>query len=228
MNSNDGTTAVQVSPIPTESEMTRIRQIFEYAANAIVRASELGKQVTELEGKFTTLERDYTSVMARNDELVQSLQEVRLQRDEAQSKLVEVRSSFDKAQQDIANGRSESEHYRTNLDKTLQELEAVKADRDGAYKAWHEAEARADEAVAMLAQIKKTLGIVDPPKVAPQAEPIPQATPTVIHDPEPRPMTEAEQAEAKAGVEAIQKAESDVDFNRPYHWDTTLNRWVND
>lgn len=214
MNSNDGTTAVQVSPIPTESEMTRIRQIFEYAANAIVRASELGKQVTELEGRFKTLENDHTQVLARNDELVQSLSEIRMQRDEAQSKLVEVRSSLSNAQGEIEVGRKALTEATDKINRLEADVRRLQDELTDTISHWDKADARATQAEANLAKVKSALGIVDPPKVAPQAEPQPPDAGPVqsIISPEPRPIEPAD----------------GVDFNRPYHWDTTLNRWVND
>lgn len=183
--SSDGTTAVQVSPIPTESEMTRIRQIFEYAANAIVRASELGKKVDDLQAQFDGINSDLGHAIAKNDELVQSLQEVRLQRDEAQSKLVEVRSSlsnmnaeFDKV---VADAKAKSEQIeKLNAENTtvtrqyLDEIDVAEGHRK-----------RAEAAEAALAKIKGALGI---PEVAAKPEPIPQPdAPTPI----PAPTTES-------------------------------------
>lgn len=194
MNSNDGTTAVQVSPIPTESEMASIRQIFTNVANALVRASELAQQVTQLESRLNLLDHDYTQVMARNDELVQSLHEVRTQREAARTELALVIVERDAADAEAtanANGWNEAKHLIDDLNARLNQ---TSNDYNEAMNSWHKAETERDEALAALAKIKSALGIVDPPKPEPQPKPSPMevhpAPSEPVVNPEPRPLSQ--------------------------------------
>lgn len=183
--SSDGTTAVQVSPIPTESEMASIRQFFANVANALVNASELAKEVEDLRSKFNVLDHDYRVVMARNEELVQSLHEVRAQRDEAQRSTTELKEALHAAQNEAtanANGWARAKEDVAALEA---ELGKVKTDLDMEIESMLAAERRANEAEAALAKIKSALGIVDPPKPEVAAKPEPTAETVVVPHPEP-------------------------------------------
>lgn len=204
---SDGTTGIQVAPIPTESEMASIRQIFTNVANALVRASELAKTVTELETKFSSLNEDHTRVMARSDQLEQSLSEARMQRDEAQSNLVQVKAERDAANAEAtanANGWSEA---KTEVDNLNAKLETVGIDRDAAYKAWQEVDARAAKAEATLNELKAKMETFFSKPAEPTASPEPI--------PEPRPLTEAEVHPPQADDPNLPKAEPEQAFT-PY------------
>jgi len=223
---SDGTTGIQVAPIPTESEMASIRQIFTNVANALVRASELAQQVTDLEARFSSLNQDHMKVMARNDELTQSLHEVRSQRDDGARLLDETANNLRAAQASITDLTHQVEFGKTEIDRLNAKLKQVNDEAAHYAEEADKHERRASEAEAKLKAIHQTLGI---PEVAAKPEPTPTPEPTQAQpepytppvNPEPRPLSQEEAApRTEQGPE--------VDFTKPYHWDPATNRWVND
>lgn len=165
----DTTTTV---PAATEGEMAHIKQIFERAANAIVQASELSKQVGELQAQFTSLKNDLEHFRQRNAELDTMLSDVRTQRDKA----IEERDSATRNARDldetcynqqntISNLKAEVEDIRNKLNRAL-------TDSDSWMQAAEKSDNDLQAANSKLAKLREALGIVEP-----KAEPTPVPQP---------------------------------------------------
>ena len=120
-------------PAPTHDEpedMGAVRSIFDRAANAIVEASRLSKEVAALRSEFDTLKWDMEYLRARNRELDEMLAQTRAQRDEALSQvhafrneLVEAKSHNDS----LTAAQASNEHSIASLEA---ELGQTRKDRD--------------------------------------------------------------------------------------------------
>ena len=178
---SDGTMS-PLAPVQ-EDEMSHIRQIFDRAANAIVQASELSKQVADLQSQFQALKNDMEYLRKRNAELDVALADVRGQRDQAMRERDEAKNNH-AAEQNKAGDLQAKLDYANRLNEALQsELTSTKADRDQAYDAWHKAETAKDEAEGKLRDIEdfaqRAFGLsrLQPiPAPQPVAEPIQAVT----------------------------------------------------
>lgn len=163
---DNGNTAVSISPVPSEDEMSGIRQIFERAANAIVQASELARQVTDLQAKFDKLNGDMEYILSRNQELITSLNEVRGQRDTAMRERDEANNQIH-SQGNTITQLQETNTYQAGVINDLRaKLEAMTNDRDIALDEWHKADEAKALAEGKLADIEahmaKAFGLARP------------------------------------------------------------------
>src|SRR6267154_759270 len=186
---SDGNTGLSMTPVPSEDEMTSIRQIFERAATAIVQASELAKQVAELQAQFNSLRNDMEYLRQRNQELDTALADVRTQRDTAMRERDEVKDKAHSFEMALSQANDTNAQQAATIQRLRDELAMVSADRDQAYDAWHKAELSADEAKSKLAKVQSALGIVDPPKPVEAPQPVveppqPATEPVVQADPQ--------------------------------------------
>lgn len=211
---NTGTTGIPVasSPsVPTEQEMSTIRSMFERAANAIVQASELSVKLTELEGRFNALQQDMEAQRRRNQELDEFLTDVRRQRDEARNQAFEAQRKLSDTQAELGHAQELVKSQADEIERLKTELKAAQEDAHTAHESADRAQERAQTAEAKLHEIEefaqRAFGLAKP---QPQPEPAPWAQP---EPGEPKPLT---------------VPVPEVDYDRPYHWDHVLNRYVND
>ena len=224
MTSTDGTTAIQVSPIPTETEMNGFRSMLDRALNAIVQASELAKVVDNLKVEVAQFSQDIESQRRRNQELDEMLSHVRAQRDKAEAELSHAQSENIKLSSDLSFSYSEKDRLISDMINIKAELEATKNTLAGEQDARTEAELSLEEAKAKLAEIenkmKAVFGFVKPepvPTPEPSGHPL---TVTDIQEVKPED-AHAEQAQAKRKV---WEDEPGFDWSNPnITWDHARN-----
>lgn len=86
---------IQTAQQASESDMRAIQNMFERAANAIVNASQLGKEVDALRVQVNTLVTDTNRLRETISWLEQENATLRTQRDEAQNTLSNLTRDFD-------------------------------------------------------------------------------------------------------------------------------------
>jgi len=186
---SDGNTATQVSPIVEEHEVSYIRTVFDKAANAIVQASELAKEVNSLREQVEALRKDMEYVRQRNVELDNLLNDVRQARDHAQAeahRLTQVNA-------EITTQNTSLTYERDNLSDKLKTandtISTLRRERDDA----------AIEAMRLQEELDKVMvkfndivsfakGLVAenaPPAPVPQPEPVPVSEPQTGYGYEP-------------------------------------------
>lgn len=189
---------------PSEAEMMSIRNIFDRAANAIVQASELAKQVAELEGKFASLTRDFETMLSRNNELVQSLQEVRGQRDTAMAERDQAKAKILDLEENVEHNNSVVMEQIKTIHALEAKLASMTLDRDNAVDEWHRADTGKATAEAKLHNIQKALGL-------------PEATPTPVVEPKPEPTTEGGIETEVAHPKEPESTATKHEWDTPYH-----------
>lgn len=155
---------------PSEAEMMSIRNIFDRAANAIVQASELAKAVSELQSRFDSLTRDFETMLARNNELVQSLQEVRGQRDTAMAERDQAKAEINQLTHGLDIAQTNNSVKDARIAELMSQLEAVSNQRDYNLDQWSKAQEAADIASDKLAKIQHALGLPETPAPEPITE----------------------------------------------------------
>lgn len=177
--SDYGTTAVHVSPVqnptPTQDEpegMSAVRQVFDRAANAIVDASKLAKEVAAIRNELDNMKRDMDYLRARNKELDEMLATTRAQRDEAQAAVQRLNSELNQAKAEIeglTSAKTSAEHVIEGL---RHELDQSRKDRDEYANEWHKVDAELAKAKAQLEEIQefaqRAFGLHKPQPVQPE------------------------------------------------------------
>lgn len=160
-----------------ESDMAKVREVFDRAVSAMIASTELAKEVSELRLAVNELKNDIEYVRSRNRELDTLLVDVRGQRDKALADLKQANDDLF-----AVNGKAHDfEHQANNLRNDVLELQSslaqTKKDRDEAAFAALSLREDLDWANAKLKGIMDTLGVkVEEPKPIPQPEPQPEAT----------------------------------------------------
>lgn len=229
---SDGTTAVQVSPIPTEQDMSIFRQVMDNALNSIVQASELAKTVAALKVEVDGFKQDLEILRQRNRDLDEMLTHVRSQRDEAERKLSETATqlSSTKAVLDNAQGLVES-HART-IAELQGQVESLKKQRDDWSNKWASESDKREAAEAKLADIQEFAQRLFPPKVTepiPHPEPAPTREEVLADAGFGRALSEANAAQAtSAPGRKVYEGEEGFDWAKPNHWDGQAGRYYNE
>jgi vacuolar-type H+-ATPase subunit I/STV1 len=183
---SDGTTAT-ISPIVEDSEMSHVRSVFDRAANAIVQASELAKQVASLTEQMDLLRKDIEYVRQRNIELDNLLNDVRQARDHAQSEA----SRLTQTNADLSRENTSLTYERDNLTDKLKTandtISTLRRERDDAAIEAMRLQEELDKVKAKLDDIVSfAKGLVAEATPTPPT-PAPEPTPT---PPEPQPYQE--------------------------------------
>lgn len=119
-------TGIQVAPV-TEDYMSKVREVFETAANSIVAASELSRVVDNLKREVEGLKADIEAVRRQNQGLDEALQTVRGQRDEAQNLVREQAGRIDNLNHTIGDLQRELDGVRSQYEQKVRDLEGVQA-----------------------------------------------------------------------------------------------------
>lgn len=189
MTMSDGTTAVQVSPIPTESEMNSFRNMLDRALNAIVQASELAKVVEAVKTELDGLKHEIQTVRDNNRWLDEQLNRVRAERDEAKAQLGETLADLTSMTAQRIGLEQANGNQAALIGELRSRLDAAKAESDGWMQA---AEKSGDElkvAMAKLANIqafaKTAFGLQEPKPEPDVTYPVPTSPTTPAPTPEP-------------------------------------------
>lgn len=196
-NTPFGTTATQVSPEAPQKEdaMSVISRMFSQASDAIVKSSQLVKDMNaelvsdmaKLRKELDGLKSDLEYVRAKNKELDQHLYEVREQRDKARTELEQARNDASKAKLDNEVMVKSLQDHNATIDNLKADVARLIKERDDYAKEAIEALNKADTAEAKLAQIREGYAAIFGEA---KAEPAPEPTravnePVVAPTPEP-------------------------------------------
>lgn len=210
---NDGTTAA-FSPVQ-ESDMLKVKEIFQSALNAIMAATELSKVVEGMKSDVSQLRQDIEQTQARNIELDRMLADTRRQRDEAEQGFAQAKQALDTANNGLAIANHANDGLKSELSVANSRLSEARSDRD---QALHEAIATSEAlhlANAKLAEIHKSMGV--------SFTPFEVAKPVPLIDP-PQDYVDPHQAEEPTPYR-IYEGEPDFNWDKPRHWD--FNRRLN-
>ena len=227
MTSTDGTTAIQVSPIPTENEMNGFRHMLDRALNAIVQASELAKVVDDLKLKVEQFNLDMDSQRRRNQELDEMLMHVRSQRDSAEQRLSEADRKLNDTQAELGHVQTLVKDQADEIDRLKSALVNARNEAIDNYNHWQREAERAEAAETKLANFQSlamdAFGLHKPEPVQ-STSPEPSGAPlTVTQIEELKPENaHAEQAQA-AERKRVYEDEPSFDWSKPVTWDYARN-----
>lgn len=218
---SDGTTAVQVSPIPTEDDMNKVRAIFEQGLNSIIGLAQISKDVEALRGEITSLKGDLEYLRQKNKDLDEMLVHVRTQRDEAERKLSEANRKVEDTQAElrhsqelVSNQAQEIERLKTELGHTRQDRDAIETE------AIHNLD-RAEKAEHSLAEFKSKamdiFGLIQP-------EPKPVEAPQASGQGQPLSEAQAQTVQANPEKPWVYEDQTGFDWGRPSEWDMTSGK----
>ena len=115
-----GHTAIQVSPeVHTEADMNKLSSIFSSAANAIIRASDMAKQVAILQTQVDDLQAQVNTLRATKESLEYALNEAS-----------HAKVERDAAQQERDTLKSVNNANKVTIDSLTTTLAEAKHDRD--------------------------------------------------------------------------------------------------
>lgn len=178
---SDGTMAT-ISPVQESDEMTHIRSIFDRAANAIVEASELNKQVQELRSTVDALKQDVDRIRAQNSWLDEQLTNVRRARDEANGKLQNAEGEVASLKEQLEASKRANEDLNAQLTAARQVLDQTKHERDDYGMKHMAAQEELEKANAALAKFEEVLSGLRPKPVQEQTA-TPPYSPSVQTEP---------------------------------------------
>lgn len=186
---SDGNTATQVSPIVQEEDMSKIRELFERAANAIVQASELAKAVTALRADVDSMKTEVEHLRSQNRWLDEQLTSVRQSRDDAQQKARDLQDVVNHVSDQRDSAQRDAAHWQNEANNKDASLASTRKDRDDAQLRVMDLEDQLTAANARLEQARKFMEQVqsviapEPPKEAPK--PVEQPNPAPTEQPKP-------------------------------------------
>lgn len=225
---SDGNTGIQVTPVPTESEMQGFRNLIDRALNAIVDASNLAKMVGELRANLDDLKHEIETVRKNNQWLDEQLVRVRGERDKANAEVKVLANCKDDALREVQALTSQAQHDEAEIDRLHTDLDATRKERDDYGLRQMEAEDRAKDAEAKLAKITETikglgLGIAEPK--AEQAEVRPKAEPIEAWKPAPPPAPEPHTDPLPPEPKRIYEGEPGFNWNKNPQREYGSGRW---
>jgi|SRR6185437_7688848 len=183
----DGNKAIQVGPVPTESEMNHVGDMFKRALNAIAYATELAETVKDLAKQVEALKADIEQVRRRNADLDDMIQHLRSERDKARDELAQTRSDLWTAATERDKAKAQNDADATLIGQLREDLAKARqeASDNGSLAASYSTEAdkwkaKAEQAHGKLSDLV-SLFAPEPSK----PEPVPQSPadyPPPAHD----------------------------------------------
>lgn len=160
----------------TEQEnpaMSKLREAFDVARNAIIEGTELAKIVHDLQGKVldlgnevVNLQRDLEYNRNRNRELDEQVTQVRQSRDAAMTEANQQRDRATTAEATIASMEESAKWMAERINVQARALDDVKKERDDAMVMALEYESKWKVAEAKLAKIEEAMYGVKSAEVA--------------------------------------------------------------
>ena len=212
----------------TEVDMGYVQGFVNLIAQALVAATELPKQIENMQADLTALHGNLEQTKARNIELDTLLGDTRRQRDEAEHALSQVKANIGQLQSDLANARNGWDQAAEKISSLQASLDQAKKERDDYGLKHMAAEDRASEAEGKLKKLREALGM---PEEAPK--PVPVAEPVNVMPEKPTEYGSTPTYPATTPTEAIPAPtkvyEGQAGFNDlPYSteaWDNTAQRY---
>lgn len=207
----DGTTGIQVAPI-TEDEMGKVHDILRRAADAIVGMSQLKHDVDQLSTQVRQLSDDCERLRKANAGLEESLYQARNHRQELESRLAEAEQAKVTVQRECSDWQSKASSLDAENVSLRHSIDQMRQDLDDALGSALEFEAKYKQVKSVLdkyAEVHTSFFGKAPEPAPTEASPAPAPEPTPT-EPAPAPVSE------------------EVDWSRPYHWDSASSRYVND
>lgn len=222
----DGTTGFQVAPI-TEDEMGKVHDILRRAADAIVGMSQLKHDVDALSTQVRQLSDDCERLRKANAGLEESLYQARNHRQELESRLAEAEQAKATAQREAQDWQAKANTSDAAYQSAVSELDRTRKDRDDAELEAMSLEDQLKSANAMLDKMRGHVENITSLLRVPEPAPAPPTSGSVVQQPaeavNPTPAPEPTPTEP-----APAPVSDEVDWQRPYHWDSASGRYVND
>lgn len=182
--------AIQVSNVDKlEPDMQNVFHMFARAANAIVRASDLAREVSSLSSKMEHTDHALAQITEQRSGLELALDQTTNALENAKDQIASQADLLQMRREDITKLEADNSHLTTRLALTTRQydeislsLEHMTTDRDDLRKAYDEAETK----------LKKFREILGQPEVVPLPAPSQQVIET--HD-DPRPSATADNGE---------------------------------
>lgn len=225
----DGTTGFPVAPI-TEDEMGKVHDILRRAADAIVGMSQLKADVDHLSAQVRQLSDDCERLRKANAGLEESLYQSRNQRQQLEEQLASAHRESNDWQDKANKAESNFATLKGTHDDLVVSLDMTRKQRDDAELKVMELEDKLKAQGQMLDKIKavhaEIVGAMQPPQPAanpapPPSGPVVQQTTEASTPPAPEPQPTSTQPEDTQPA-------PEVNWDRPYHWDSFQGRYVND
>lgn len=124
------TTGIHVTPAVSEEEMSKLSLLFSRAANAIIKETELAKQVHTLEVEMNGLRHDVESSKNHSTALDEALLDMRRQRDEAISRALQAERERDHALSMVNDLNHTISQLKTENAELEDSLSHARKDRD--------------------------------------------------------------------------------------------------
>jgi hypothetical protein len=216
----------------TQEDIGMFQDMFSKLSNILVKASDLGAKIPELESQLSALSAESESVRKRNMELDEQLATVRGQRDEAQTAVNQLKVDYSEKQQDYLAMTNDLIFYKSTVDADAIVINDLKKERDDYGMKNLDLADKLDAANAVIAKFKELLGSLSGPATpepvhVPSLDTLQPATITpvgeMVLETPPVPITKryyrwagSADEQAKYDYEAYQN-------NRTRHWDSDVN-----
>lgn len=155
----------------SEERMSFVRGVFDQAANAIVQASELAKEVERVKTEFhdmvhklqdqlTQMQAEIDRVQARNRELDNLLADVREQRDRARTELATTKDELTRVNRERETIGNDRDYLQRKVTSLSEDLAATQKERDDAQLRVMELEDKLKSTEASLDEVKSRVGAI--------------------------------------------------------------------
>jgi chromosome segregation ATPase len=150
------------NPSPENPAVSKLREAFDTARNAILEGTELAKLVGELRASVNVLntevgalQRDLEYLRNRNKELDEQVSEVRRQRDQAIQESNDYAAKYYNAAKELNHATEHGENQRIEIARMNEALASMHKSRDDAELRAMELEDRLKAAEGKLAEVQK-------------------------------------------------------------------------
>ncbi len=142
-----------------DGEMSKVREIFERALNAIVQASQLSKDMAQLRSEFNALHSDVENLRQRNTDLDNELASTREQRDQYLRDKHAAIDELNQVKAQLEATHTANEAYQSRYGELSQTHETLKREHDNVQLHNMELEEELKQVKAAHEKIKAALGI---------------------------------------------------------------------
>lgn len=209
----------------TQEDIGMFQDMFSKLSNILVKASDLGAKIPELESQLSALSAESESVRKRNMELDEQLATVRSQRDEATTKAQSLESDNAIVRGLLATAEDNYTRKSAAYDALAHDLYQAKSERDDYGMKNLDLADKLEAANAVIAKFKELLGSLSGPAtpepvILPSIEPE-QVTPIPANEP-----TSTVKRYYRWAGSADEQAKYDYEAyqnNRTRHWDSDVN-----